>query len=313
MLWAPLLATALHTSAPAALDVEEAAGRCSTVVDALARRPFGQGMNDVVPLLARLALRQPLVFAHYNDGEARAAANDKGMCCPIRTDSKSGQPLSPRLRDLMRGAIGTNVPNFLVGLPCEKEFSGMKRELSGYLPPADARQSQPTSSTILINANYATAHALLPAILQRHHASGRRVHLLLSDAANATVFAQATGITPASVMTLPLHAGFPAGYDAHRDAWKGFGEGDVVLLMAGPVGRLLAPEYFKHAPTTTVLELGSFFDPELGQPVKAGTPYQMHPGTWRPSCEFDGDRAAELSESERTCLLEVASKVAAHS
>ena len=278
-------------------------------MSALATQPLGHGMKDMVPLLARIALGHPLAYAHYNDGEARAAASATGTCCQIRGDPKSGQMLSERLQTLMRAAIGTNVENFIVGLPCTLEFASMKTALQRHLPPkGNSRLSESTSSTILINANYAIAHALLPAILQKRNA---RVHLFVSDAANATAFAEKTGIHPASVQTLPLHAAFPVGYDGHVEAWRNFQPGDIAILCAGPVGRLLAPEWFRNAPKTTVLELGSFFDPELDQPITAGTPYQMHPDTWKPSCEFDGDRAAELSNSEHACMLEVASLPAA--
>ena len=308
LLLLPLLAVAAAVTAPRHDErhgaLSAATDDCPRVVDDLAERPFGRGMADMVPLLARLATRRPLAYAHFNDGEARAAAGSTGTCCQIRTDPESGQPLSPRLRDLMREAIGTNADGFLVGLPCEREFSSMKAHLQQFLPPTHApRRSLPTSSTILINANYVVAHELLPAILERRRP---RLHLLVSDAANTTRFAEATGIVPASTLRLPLHAGFPGGYDAHRDAWKRFQPGDVAVLCAGPVGRLLAPHWFRHAPNVTVLELGSFFDPELGQPAALGAPYQMNPDKWKPSCEFEGDQRAELTAGERACLLEVA-------
>lgn len=37
----------------------------------------------------------------------------------------------------------------------------------------------------------------------------------------------------------------------------------VAIICAGPVGRLLAVEWHQRQPRATVLELGSFFDPDL--------------------------------------------------
>ena len=52
----------------------------------------------------------------------------------------------------------------------------------------------------------------------------------------------------------PLDA-YPAGYEAHREGWRDVGAGDVVLVCAGPLGRILAAEWFAHQPRATVLEL----------------------------------------------------------
>ena len=108
-----------------------------------------------------------------------------------------------------------------------------------------------------------------------------------------------------------MRPGFPAGLEAHADAWRGVAAGDVVLLCAGPLGRILAVRWFARQPRATVLELGSFFDPEL-QPGGAtlGPRYYTQtqcgvtldraaytPHKWYPGCERRGDTRAAINES----------------
>ena len=107
---------------------------------------------------------------------------------------------------------------------------------------------------------FAQARALLPQILQR---SGATIRLVTSTLSNVGRFSNCTGLQPAQVLTVHSRDAFPRSFEEHRDAWRGFRYGDVVIVAAGPVGRLLAIEWHTKQPRVTYLELGSFFDPDL--------------------------------------------------
>ena len=95
-----------------------------------------------------------------------------------------------------------------------------------------------------------------------------------------------------------------------RRRWRQVADGDVVLLCAGPLGRLLAVRWFAAQPRATYLELGSFWDPEL-QPGGAtlGPRYYSQtqcgvtldraaytPHSWYRGCEAKGDTHADIDE-----------------
>ena len=73
-------------------------------------------MNDISILLARLALGLPFAYAHFNEGEVRAALQSKGSVLSHL------QRYSQDLKGKMRMAIGRSHPHFYVGLPCRAEF-----------------------------------------------------------------------------------------------------------------------------------------------------------------------------------------------
>ena len=123
-------------------------------------------------------------------------------------------------------------------------------------------------------------------------------------------FGRCTGLAPHRVLRVPATDSYPAGFDEHADAWRGVEPGDVVLLCAGPLGRLLAVRWFARQPRATYLELGSFFDPEL-QPNGAtlGPRYYSQtqcgvkldrsvysPHGWYRGCEARGDTHATIDE-----------------
>ena len=75
-----------------------------------------------------------------------------------------------------------------------------------------------------------------------------------------------TGLAPIRILRVPALDAYPSGYHLHRHAWREMAPGDVALLLAGPLGRVLGVEWFTRRPEITMLELGSFFDPELYAP-----------------------------------------------
>ena len=85
----------------------------------------------------------------------------------------------------------------------------------------------------------------------------------MSARANAGRFINCTGLVPQQVLTVRSRDAFPRSYDEHEAAWRAFDDDDVIIITAGPVGRLLAVHWHTKQPRATYLELGSFFDPDL--------------------------------------------------
>ena len=140
-------------------------------------------------------------------------------------------------------------------------------------------RTQRTSAVIFINGNYELTRPLLPKLLSRRASRGARVHLVLSQNASVDAFCASTSVPVASVVRVPSVNAFPSAYEAHRGGWTRYRTGDIVLLLCGPLGRLLAVEWFLQQPSATFLELGSFFDPELHSGKSLGLKWEPRPST----------------------------------
>ena len=70
-------------------------------------------------------------------------------------------------------------------------------------------------------------------------------------------------IKPYKVIEVEEKYAFDTDYKRIKYEWKNFKDGDLVICLCGPLGRVLCYEWFKSNPTLTCLELGSFFDPLL--------------------------------------------------
>ena len=162
-------------------------------------------------------------------------------------------------------------------------------------------------ATLFIDQNFEAARRWLPQLLLRRAA---RVHLVVSTRADVQRFTRCTGISPVGVMRVTATDAFPHGMDTHASAWTSFASDDVVILCAGPLGRVLAVHWFQKQPLATYLELGSFFDPELQPDGKTlGARYygavqcgvSLNTSSYRPrqsfrACNFRGDIGKPVDE-----------------
>jgi len=211
---------------------------------------------------------------------------------------------SAGLASALRRAIATDAAGLYIGVPCSREFPflhrralelirntstdgdpGRARPVDGLLrtlenhggkaasigTPAlhDVRfpRTRLTTATLFINGNFEQARRLLPTLITAWQSAALvRVHIVVSASADVARFAKCTGILPSSVRRVPPSEAYPTGLEKHADAWRAFETGDIVVLCAGPLGRLLALHWHAHQPRATYLELGSFFDPDLTPP-----------------------------------------------
>jgi len=283
------------------------AGTCTpNSVRKMASSKLGRGMQDVLRLLALLALGKPFCFVHFNDGEIESIKQVKGSI------DHGWQALSPRLSTAMLAALKASHPQLFLGLPCAREFGGTCRRDAIKMLEHTRGRTQRTSAVIFINGNYELTRPLLPKLLSRRASRGARVHLVVSQNASVDAFCASTSVPVASVVRVPSVNAFPSAYEAHRGGWTRYRTGDIVLLLCGPLGRLLAVEWFLQQPSATFLELGSFFDPELHSGkslgLKWGAQAFYHGRKWRPECEQRGDVQANrtLFRSIEPCLLQAA-------
>ena len=291
-----VLAVALDVSTP----VYDSAGRAAECRHLLSRRaaaPSQHEMNDVTILLARLALGIPFSYVHFNEGEVRAALHAAGAV------PNGAQRFSPALREAMRAAMNASHPNLYAGVPCRAEFP---REHLSALQLVSTESARRTAATVFINGNFpllmTAKGGLFVDLLRRRAQGGHSLHLVASEAADVARFSAATRLVPKTVVRTPKRDSFARRDNVSREALSQFGDGDIVIVCTGALGRILVTEWTRLRPQTTFLELGSFFDPEFGfralayhRQVRGGAP-------WAPGCGSKHDRTATSMAPLQQCL-----------
>ena len=270
---------------------------CRTVVAsvrALADQPTGIGMNDLTVFLAKVALGLPFGMARFNDGEIIAAKKKAGL-----TD-RNQRHLSPELQRLMLDAMNLDRSGFYAGLPCNKQFPDSRKWANAVVHGHKATKI--TSATVWYDGNYGLSRRFLVRLLKIRR---DRVWIVASDAANVTRLEAAIGLQFTGVLRVPATESFPAGFRKHKDAT--FEKGDVVLVCAGPTGRLLTAHWFDINPNATYIEIGSYFDEHLGTVPSVAAP-NYYIGIATP-CESDSDLRAETDpvplEEAAWCALKL--------
>jgi hypothetical protein len=102
----------------------------------------------------------------------------------------------------------------------------------------------------LINSNFDKTRHLLEKIL-----INKKVSIVINENADISKLP----FKPHNIFRVSLENCFDS-YDNLVDCYKLIQEGDIVLFLCGPLGRVLAYEWYKNKNTITCLELGSFYD-----------------------------------------------------
>lgn len=231
-------------------------------------------------------------YAHFNDGEVKALTCRRG-----EMTSRAKQPCSPELNRAMHVALTKRSPNFYLGIVCPCVWSPQlylkvlnilngtdtwysNSKTGNQCSPVSTRrtwasdnslQHRITSGNLFAAANYHYAKSELSRILRKaSFEQGRRVHVV-------TGAGKGMKNENANVSGLP----FPVAshhtathFDAFHHSYKrmrpreflinaGANSGDIVLLMGGPLGRILASEWAHLHTNITILDLGSFWNEEL--------------------------------------------------
>ena len=222
-------------------------------------------MHDLLILLNALEANIPFGYAHFNDGEINA------LTCPEGGETDWGwQKCTQKLKDVLTRAMQHTAPNFFVGITCLCEFN-MKPwvytmnllNITHNLPysinnmpnvkgdpcpahppklkfPSKQLKSRLTVATTFINGNYEYARKEIIRILNKaSKEQGRGIHVVTGDGHTT----EKLPFPLKSVIRTAKHHGFDRDYDAfHVPSFVNqtrFAAGDIVLLLAGPFGRIL--------------------------------------------------------------------------
>ena len=256
-------------------------------------------MSDLSLILQAMESNIPFGYAHFNDGEMSALFCEEGS----HTVFSWNQRCSVRLNVAMQNAFRNTAPNFYVGIPCNCEFRGLyylvalrylniTHDLhyslgdransfdgddgpsnnydacpakSATLTLADDRlRDRITVATLFINGNYLRAKKEITRIINKAVTSQKRsVHIVVA-------YDRLVHRLPFPIKSVKYVAqldAFEQNYEEFRTkeflSAAHFMPGDIVLIMAGPVGRILSSEWGLLRADVTFLEMGSFWDTEL--------------------------------------------------
>ena len=252
---------------------------------------------DLQFLLRRLIAQVPFSYAHFNDGEMRSLQLEKG-----KTD-RGMQALSPRLKETMQRAFYQNVSGLVYGLPCRHQFESAHNFAMENLE--NYTNVMKTQANLFIDGNYQVSRDILLAYLRKTSESNTRsLYIIVGDSADMRLFYRTTGFRDGSmkVIRVPSKDAFPEGYDNISQKWKEFQPNDIVIICAGPLGRILAVEWFLKANRTTYLELGSFFDMDLYGKSFGASYYRG--GKDFASCNDPGDTAWQIQKDRLLDMIE---------
>jgi len=208
--------------------------------------PSNHVLDNYLMFIAKLQKKEPFAFAHFNDGEMRYIFNYSHD--PI---SRGAQEFDPNLaQDLAQAFLNPN-PQFYRGIPCATCFPQMNRDTMTLLDTTPEK----------INT--------VPACVFHHTYWNTNYRQMFFEALKT--FRQITWITNPQFnidrvlehhekrqVILPETNAYTVYNDHTKDLT--FQPGELVLLLCGPVGRILASKWINQFPETIFLCLGSYFD-----------------------------------------------------
>lgn len=266
-------------------------------------------MGDVVLLMQALEDGIPFGYAHFNDGEIEA------ITCREGNDVDFGwQRCSNKLNSAMLNALTNPAPNFYVGIACLCAFRGIPY-LKGlhhlgisHNLPINLHQAKPdhencphesakldfghsllkpgrlTVATMWTDGNFEYAMKEMLRILNKaHHEQGRRIHIVIGEGDGH--HHETLPFPVSSVQKTTTWEAFDNSYDSMHTIeflqQAGYEMGDIVLIMCGPLGRILASEWALLRWDITFLDMGSFWDGYLWSRNYDGLKGQWHPCMFR--------------------------------
>lgn len=216
-------------------------------------------MDRVNILYEKLEKREPFCFLKLNDGECAIMKNPDPSVIASRGDQASSEALSQKMKE----CLTFQHPDYYVGLPCNRCYSGQFRDtLNTVLENKRDIDKDPNfmNANILINSNTLRTLECLKQTL-----TNRNLVIVTNStmAANLSKLEQFLTNRCHHMFLVPSQNAFESSYSLVGNKWEHIPDNSVVLCMCGPLGRVLCYEWFKANPTLTCLELGSLFDPIL--------------------------------------------------
>lgn len=206
----------------------------------------------------------PFCFSKMNDGELSSILKHD---TPI---SRGYQSPNLELSEKLKEALQYKAHNYFVGLPCKFCYSGHYQ--MAMMLTADEKYNDNVfyPANILINSNYIKTKNLLEEILPN-----KNVIVVVNESANTSNLP----FNPKFVIKVPESNSWDV-FNNIKPLNLLFNDGDVVLLLCGPLGRVLCYEWYKANNKITFIELGSFYDNLTNNKA-----YMYHTGTV-PLCQY---------------------------
>jgi len=215
--------------------------------------------NDFLNFIDKLKNKEPFSFAHFNDGEASIMFTLK------RTISRGNQEYSEELRERLKKSFLISNKNFYRGLPCPACSEEMYNDCINYLKNNSDIDYSITHACVFHN-NYSNGNHLFIDALKKYNS----ITFIANERFNLENLCSGTGLDKdkCKYILVPGKNAFEFISEIEN---HNFNDCELVILLCGPVGRILAGEYFEKYPKTTFLCLGSYFDNIL-----YGISYEYH-------------------------------------
>lgn len=226
-------------------------------------------MNRAKILYYNLENNIPFSFIKLNDGEISALMDVNSSL------SRGDETSSPELSQKIKECLEYQDENYFIGIPCSVCYGHYNNESKKYINPNF--YNNVFNANILINSNIDSTTDVLKKTM-----ANRNVVVITNDINLKNIEKlELLNIKPYKVISVSDKHAFKNDYERVKDEWKSFNDGDVVICLCGPLGRVLCYEWFKNNNKLTCLELGSLFDPLL-----KNRSYLYHTGTHRycPEC-----------------------------
>lgn len=244
-------------------------------------------MDKVNILYEKLENNIPFCFIKLNDGEVSAVLNPNSSLS--RGDENSSIEMSEKLKECFK----YNNENYYIGLPCSQCYPEYFFEA---ITQSNERSNR-LNANILINTNIDKTIDVLTNTMK-----GKNIVIVTNyeNSINLDKLEQ-LNIIPYKTLIVSKQNAFTLDYERIKDEYKSFNDGDVVICLCGPLGRVLCYEWFKQNNTLTCLELGSIFDPLLKNKA-----YLYHTGTHKycvecyPSHDANDCKLLDLSLNQFT-------------
>lgn len=205
----------------------------------------------------RIINNKPFCFIRINDGEAKAIMSDVAFAS--RGDEQSSKELSLKLKNIVSDTWYSK--DLFIGVPCISCYKDQYDYVQGELvksKPYEFIISNTMDANILINNNYDKTLSIL-----MDNLPNRNVIIISNETiiSNIDKLESCLGIRVEQAYVVSAKMAFRNDYHKLKDLI--FQNGSFIITLCGPLGRVLAYEWFKRNITLSCLDLGSFFDPLL--------------------------------------------------
>ena len=210
-------------------------------------------MDKVIQLYYNLENNIPFCFIKLNDGEISAMIDVNSILS--RSDERSSLKLSEKIKECLE----YNRENYFIGLPCCLCYNNLYNESNKYITNKEEQNKYILNANILINTNIDTTIEIFTKTMNE------KKIVIVTNANNVKNIHKLKdfNINPYKIIIVSEQFAFENDYERIKDEYKSFNDGDIILCLCGPLGRVLCYEWFKFNNSLTCLELGSLFDPLL--------------------------------------------------